>query len=52
MNGVHQRIVEALVPKMIAHSIDNALPEFFPTLLVDRFIADHGKLVRTGRNEN
>jgi hypothetical protein len=43
---------EFLVLKMRAHSIDKVLPELFSGLFVDRFVTDHGKLMRSGRDEN
>jgi len=45
-------VTEFLVLKMRAHRVNNSLPEFPAAFLVDRFIADDGKLMCTGRDEN
>ena len=37
---------------MRAHSIDKSLPELFAAFFMNRFIAHHGKLMRTGDDEN
>jgi len=34
------------------HCIDNALPEFLAAFFVNRFVADDGKLMRAGCDEN
>src|SRR5437588_11686677 len=45
-------VTEFLAPKMRAHSIDKALPEFFIAFFVNGLIADHGKLMRARRDED
>jgi hypothetical protein len=45
-------VTEFLVPKMRAHSIDEALPEFFAAFFVNGLIADHGKPMRARRDQN
>jgi len=45
-------VTEFLVPKMRAHSLDKALPEFFAAFFVNGLIADHSKLMRARRDEN
>jgi len=47
-----QRVAEFLVSEMFAHCIYEPLPKLLPTLLMDRFVADHGELVRARRHEN
>ncbi len=47
-----QRVIEFFILEMRAHHIDKALPELLAALFVDRFIANHGKLVRARRHEN
>ncbi len=49
---VYQSIGEALIPKMIAHQIDNTLPVLLAATLVNSFVADDGELMRTRRHEN
>ena len=41
-----------LVLKMRPHSTCNVLPELFAALLVNRFVANNGELVRSRRYEN
>src|SRR6266403_406719 len=48
---VYQSIGEALIPKMIAHQIDNTLPVLLAATLVNSFVADDGELMRTRRHE-
>jgi hypothetical protein len=52
LNAFDDGVTEFLVLEMLAHCIHNPLPEFLATFLVNRFIADHGKFMRPGRNEN
>jgi len=52
LDGFDDGMTEFLVLKMCPHSIDNALPELVAALLVNRFIADDGELVRARRDEN
>jgi hypothetical protein len=47
-----QRVIEFFVLKMRAHGIDQALPELFAALFVDRFVANHGELMRAWRHED
>jgi hypothetical protein len=47
-----QRVAKFLDLKMRPHSFDNVLPELVTALLVNRFIADDGELVRAWRYEN
>ena|SRR5215510_8820271 len=47
-----ERLAEFFTLKMNAHSIDNALPELFAALFVDRRVADNGELVCPWRHEN
>lgn len=51
-NAFDDGATEFLLLEMLAHSIDNLLPEFLSAFLVYRFIADHGEFMRPGRNEN
>jgi len=52
LDGFDDGMTEFLVLKMCPHSIDNALPELVAALCVNRFIANHGKLVGAWRYEN
>src|SRR4029450_11100116 len=52
LNTFDEGTTKVLLLEMLAHSIDNSLPEFLPTFLVNRFIAGHGEFMRPGRNEN
>ena len=52
LNTFDDGVTEFLILEMLAHSIDNLLPEFRAAFLVNRFVADHGEFVRPGRNEN
>jgi len=52
LNAFDDGATEFLLLEMLAHSIDNLLPEFLAALLVNRFVADHGEFMRPGRNEN
>ena len=52
VNRFNQRVVEFLVLKMLPHSIDNALPELLAAFFMNGLVAYHGKLMRSGRNEN
>jgi hypothetical protein len=47
-----QRVIEFLILKMRAHGIDEALPELFAALFMNRFVANHGEFVRTRRHED
>src|SRR5262245_37400430 len=51
-NGFHQRITKLLVPEMRADSFHDTLPEFVAAFLVNRFIANDGKLMSTRRDIN
>jgi hypothetical protein len=52
LNTFDDGTTKFLLLEMLAHSIDNLLPEFRAAFLVNRFIADHGEFMRPGRNEN
>ena len=47
LNCFNQRVAEFLILKMHSHSVHHALPELVAAFLVNRFVADYGKLVRT-----
>ena len=47
-----QRAIEFFILKMRAHGIDEALPELFAALFVNRFVANDRELVRARRHEN
>jgi hypothetical protein len=47
-----QRVIEFFILKMRAHRIDQASPELFAALLVDRRVANHGEFVRSRRHED
>ena len=51
-NRFDQRVVEFLVLKMLPHSIDNALPELLAAFFMNGLVAYHGKLMRSGRDED
>ena len=52
LNGFDNGMAKFLVLKMRAHHVNNSLPELFAAFLVDRFVANYGKLMRAGCNEN
>lgn len=52
LNAFDDGATEFLLLEMLAHSIDNLLPELLAAFLVNRFIAEHGEFMRPGRNEN
>ena len=52
LDSFDQRVIEFLILKMRAHGIDEALPELFAALFVNRFVANHGEFVRTRRHED
>ena len=52
LNAFDDGATEFLLLEMLAHSIDNFLPELLAAFLVNRFIAEHGEFMRPGRNEN
>lgn len=52
LNAFDDGTTEFLLLEMLAHSIDNLLPELLAAFLVNRFIPDHGEFMRPGRNEN
>jgi hypothetical protein len=52
VNRFDQRVVEFLVLKMLSHSIDNALPELLAAFFMNGLVAYHGKLMRSGRDED
>ncbi len=52
VDGVDQCVTELLVPEMVAHFLDQTLPQFVATFLVNRFVSKDCELVRTWRNEN
>ena len=52
LNAFDYGATEFLLLEMLAHCIDNLLPEFLAAFLVNRFIADDGEFMRPGRNEN
>ena len=52
LDRLNDGVTEFFGPKMRAHSIDKALPEFFAALFMNGLIADHGKLMRARRDEN
>ncbi len=52
LNGFDNGMAKFLVLKMRAHHVNNSLPELFAAFLVDRFVANYGKLMRAGRDEN
>jgi hypothetical protein len=43
---------EFVLAEAVVHCSHNTLPEFLAAFLVNRLIADHGKFMRAGRNEN
>jgi hypothetical protein len=45
-------VTKFLVPKMRAHSLDKALPEFLTALFMNGLVADDGKLMRARRDED
>ena len=45
-------VAEFLVLKMRAHGVDKSLPELPAAFLVNGLVANHGKLMRSGRDEN
>ena len=47
-----QRVIELVILKMRAHRIDQALPELFAALFVNRFVTNDRELVRAWRHEN
>src|SRR5215813_10220181 len=47
-----QRLTELLVPEMRANSLHDVMPEFVAALLVNRFVANHRKLVNTRGDKN
>src|SRR5262249_30048412 len=49
-NGIHQRVGELLVSEMVAHFLDEALPQLIAAFLMDRFVADDGELVGARRH--
>lgn len=52
LDRLDEGVAEFLVSKMLAHSIDQSLPELFPALFVDRLVADDREFVRARRDEN
>ena len=52
LDRLDQGVAELLVSKMVAHSIDQPLPELFPALFVNRLVADDSEFVRARRDEN
>ncbi len=52
LNTFNDSVTEFLLLEMRPHCIDNALPEFFAALLVNRLVADHGEFMGARRNEN
>ena len=51
-DGVDDRLAESFVPKMLAHFVDNLLPELFAAFFVDRLVANHGKFMGARCHEN
>jgi len=51
-NRVHQSFGELFRPKMSFDFFDSFLPEFFPTFLMNAFIAYDRKLPNDGRDED
>ena len=47
-----QRVIELFTLKMRAHRIDQALPELFAALFVNRFVTNDRELVRAWRHED
>ena len=47
-----QRVIEPFTLKMRAHRIDQALPELFAALFVNRFVTNDRELVRAWRHED
>src|SRR5947207_9012047 len=45
-------VSEAFAAKTLAHELDHPLPVCLAALFMNRFVADHGKLMRTRRHEN
>ena len=45
-------MVEFFFLKMRAHCLDKSVPELFAAFFMNRVIAHHGKLMRTGHDEN
>ena len=52
LDSFDQRVIEFFILEMRAHRIRQVSPELFAALFVDRFVADHGELVRARRHEN
>ena len=51
-NRFDECTTEFFILKMRAHGIDKSLPELPATFLVNGLVADHGKLMRSGRDKN
>ena len=51
-NTIDQRLRKLFIPKMLSHQFDHPLPMGLAAFLVNRFIADDSKLVRTRRHED
>jgi hypothetical protein len=51
-NRFDECTAEFLVLKMRAHGVDKSLPELPAAFLVNGLVANHGKLMRSGRDEN
>ena len=51
-NRVDNGMAEFFAPEMLAHLLNNALPQIFAAFLVDRFVADDGKFVRAWRDKD
>ena len=41
-----------IATEAVAHCLDHPLPELFATFFMNGLVAYHGKLMRSGRNEN
>src|ERR1700738_4293421 len=51
-DGFDKGVAELFVFEMRAHRLDQALPKLLAAFFVNGFVADHSKLVDTGRHEN
>ncbi len=51
-NRFDECTTEFFILKMRAHGIDKSLPELPAALFMNGLVADHGKLMRPGRDKN
>jgi hypothetical protein len=52
LDRFYERVIEFFILEMRAHRIDKALPKLLAALFVNRFVPNHGELVRARRHEN